>query len=163
MIADLSREQVESLLAYDAESGTLSWKVAIGSVAKGKVVTCTSSDGYLRVRINKRLYLAHRVIWLLMTGEWPEIVDHLDGDGKNNSWINLRSGSFKTNNENLKKAQSNSRTGLLGVQYREDRNGFFAEIKHNRKKVYLGSFPTAEEAHEAYLKAKRALHLGCTI
>jgi hypothetical protein len=44
----------------------------------------------------------------------------------------------------------------MGVVRRDDR--FIAQIKSNGKQNYLGIFDTAEEAHIAYLDAKKKLH-----
>jgi hypothetical protein len=52
-------------------------------------------------------------------------------------------------------------TGFLGV-YRV-RGRFAAAISVNYKNVYLGSFGSPEEAHAAYIKAKRKLHKGNTL
>ncbi len=50
---------------------------------------------------------------------------------------------------------------MLGVS--TDRFGFRACITKDGRKHNLGTFRTPEEAHACYLKAKRRMHLGCTI
>ncbi len=68
---------------------------------------------------------------------------------------------MRLNCENLRKARKDSRTGLLGASWAG--YSFVATIQVRGKKKHLGSFATAEEAHAAYLEAKRKLHEGCTI
>ena len=60
---------------------------------------------------------------------------------------------------------SSNRIGVLGVRYRKSRisKPYEACIKENGKNKYLGNYSTPEEAHQAYLTAKRELHEGCTI
>lgn len=66
--------------------------------------------------------------------------------------------------QNLKKARiTNKSSGLLGVCFDKKYNKYVASIKINYKTIGLGSFKTAQEAHEAYLKAKRELHPFGTI
>lgn len=43
--------------------------------------------------------------------------------------------------------------GLLGVSSHKD-GGFVSEIRRDGKRTYLGYFKTAQEAHDAYMRAK---------
>ncbi len=100
---------------------------------------------------------AHRLAFLFMEGKWPENhVDHKDGDPSNNAWNNLRHATRSQNQHNRHAAQSNSKTGLLGV--RKSGKKFYSIITFEHVSTYLGTFDTAEEAHEAYVKVKRELH-----
>lgn len=119
--------------------------------------TGCNNRGRLTCRINYQDYLVHRLAWLYMTGAWPdEEIDHIDGNPANNAWNNLRVGNRSCNAENQKKAHVDSFTGLLGVCARG--NKFTAKITVRGKKRSLGTFNTPEEAHQAYLVAKRELH-----
>ena len=63
--------------------------------------------------------------------------------------------------QNQKRAKKNNKLGILGVSVKKGR--FIAQIQVNKKGIHLGSFDTADEAHEAYLHAKREMHDTCTI
>jgi hypothetical protein len=164
-------EDVRDIVEYDKQTGELRWKVDMrtGSVRQvvlgkaGEVAgTKNKHHGYVTIRINGRQYIAHRVAWWLATGEWPIAIDHKDGDRANNKFENLRAADYKINNQNRRRAIPNSTTGFLGVT-RTPEGRFVARIGVNGKNLYFGTHETPEQAHEAYLAAKREFHEGCTI
>jgi hypothetical protein len=117
-----------------------------------------NSKGYLMVSIHGRDMLAHRVIWLMTTGEWPDRdIDHEDGDGLNNQLSNLRLATESQNLANSKKRSDNS-TGWKGVSFNKGFGRYIAQIGANGKKYYLGHFATAEDAHAAYVEAAKKYH-----
>lgn len=158
----LSAERARELFAYDPETGRLIWRVSKGRAKPGDPAGCPQKGGYLRMRVDQKHYWAHRVVWLHTKGDWPtHFLDHINGDPSDNRVENLREVSRKTNQENQRKPHSNSSTGLLGVV---PINGKFrAAISLQGVRTCLGVFTTPEEAHKAYLTAKRELHAGCTI
>lgn len=159
---ELTADRARALFAYDPESGRLAWKIARGRVRAGASVSCVSSDGYLLVRVDKQLFLAHRIIWLLQMGEWPSLqVDHKNGVRLDNRWSNLRELNNTENVQNQRRAHVKNKTGLLGATIRGNR--FSAQIKTEGVGVHLGYFGTAVEAHEAYVNAKRESHRSCTL
>jgi hypothetical protein len=103
------------------------------------------------------------LVWLWVNGSWPiGEIDHIDGDKLNNRIANLRDVDRATNTQNSKKARRNNKSsGLLG-SYKSG-NRWQAQIRINGVCMTLGSFGTPEEAHAAYLGAKRLFHPGCTI
>lgn len=139
---------------YNPETGLFYRRLTSGKLK----LTGTNSIGYLQCRINCQSYLVHRLAWLYMTGTWPEaLIDHIDGNRANNKWNNLRTATQSNNLENQKQAQAdNLSTGLLGADRRGGR--FRAQIQVKGKKQHLGTFDTPEEAHQAYIEAKRELH-----
>lgn len=159
--------QVRELLHYDPETGVFTRRVSTGGrygAAVGSVAGCLSDQGYVMVSVMSKQYRAHRLAWLYVTGEWPTAeVDHKDGDRRNNRWSNLRDVPTAVNAQNKRRAQRNSRTGLLGASWSERDGRFVARIKVAGKYQSLGGFDTAQEAHEAYVHAKRQAHAGCTI
>ena len=126
----------------------------------GKSCGFIRKDGYVAIKINTKAYKAHRLAWLYVYGINPENqVDHVNGFKSDNRILNLRAATNSQNCENQKKAKSNNIVGLLGVSKAYGkRNGFISRIQVNGKQKNIGYFPTAEEAHEAYILAKRELH-----
>ena len=166
---DLSAEEVRRRLDYDPLSGQLTWKARsdirperlcktwnkshAGKVA-GTPLKCEHTS-YIQVRLNDRHYLAHRLAWLWVYGEWPEEeIDHRDGDGANNRWENLRPASSSQNKQNTQRRRDN-RSGFKGVSWIAEKSRFRAEIKIAGKARHLGYFRTAEAAHAAYSNAAR--------
>lgn len=157
-------ETVQALFSYDALTGDLIRKTAptyknkIGDIA-GSI--CKAS-GYRIVKIKGVGYPAHRLVWLLVYGKWPDHeIDHINGDKADNRLCNLRDVPHQVNVQNLRASTSSSSSGILGVGPHGDR--WRARILIEGKKISLGRFKTKEEARIAYINAKRALHAGCTI
>lgn len=158
-------EELRRVLDYNPETGELTWKVTQNWKSKaGSTAGNVNSKGRIQIRFRSRLYYAHRLVWLLTYGKWPEqTVDHLDGDKSNNRIENLRDVSNGVNQQNQRKPRSSSKSGILGVHWHDRDQKFVAKIGINGKNKHLGYFLTAEEAHAAYLAAKRKFHEGCTI
>ena len=159
---DLTHVRLRELLLYDPETGVFTWRANRRRVKAGDVAGYVDPRGYIQIGIDGSLHRANRLAWLYMTGEWPAgDVDHRDTDGANNRWLNLRDVSRSVNMQNRRRANTNNKTGLLGVS--SIRNRFHATIWLGKKQRLLGAFDTAEEAHATYVEAKRRLHAGCTI
>lgn len=124
-----------------------------------------NAQGYRIIKIKQKAYKAHRLAFFYVTGQWPSgQIDHINGQKDDNIFSNLRDVDCFTNAQNWVRGAQNSHSGLIGAH----RGGWkkrrwVSDIQHNGQRTYLGIFNTAREAHEAYLKAKRELHQGCTI
>jgi len=162
-MSTLTADEAREMLAYDPATGALAWRKAVArNVKAGGKAGSLDARGYGQVRLHRRHYMAHRLVWLLHYGEWPKgEIDHIDGNRANNRICNLREVDRSINTQNLRRAKKNSRSGLLGVSPSGPR--WQAHIQANKEQFYLGTFSTPELAHAAYLTAKRALHPGCTI
>jgi hypothetical protein len=160
---DLTAERLRELLNYDPSTGVFTWLENRGAtICKAKIAGTITNWGYRIITINKRNYRANRLAWLYVNSVWPNVfIDHIDGVRTNNAINNLREVTNSGNIQNLKKARKNSLSGLLGVCTRGNR--ITAEIHLNGVTTRLGRFNTPEEAHQAYLQAKRKLHPACTI
>jgi hypothetical protein len=112
--------------------------------------------GYV-VRIDTISYGLHRVVFLYHHGYMPDEVDHIDMDPSNNRIENLRAATHQQNNCNKRRMKSNT-SGYKGVRWRKDRAHWTAGITANGKDLYLGSFPTKQQAIEAYDKAALKPH-----
>jgi hypothetical protein len=159
-IAMLTAERLPAVLAYDPETGAFRALGRRRAAADGEVGTVTR--GRRVVFVDGKGYRAHRLAWLYVHGAWPAgDVDHIDGNPLNNALANLRDVSRTVNMQNLKRARSDSRSGLMGAS--KCRGRWQAQIVVHGKRLHLGMFATAEAASAAYLAAKRRMHEGNTL
>lgn len=156
-------ERARAVFTYDPDTGLLTRRVCTGSrAAIGTAVGHADRHGHMRVSLDGIEYAVHRLVWLLVTGRMPSgDIDHINGNRADNRWSNLRDVSHRVNLQNRRSATAANKCGLLGVSQRG--GSFLARIKVNGKQVCLGSFGSGQEAHAAYLHAKRNLHEGCTL
>lgn len=167
----LTASRARDLLSYDPETGCLWWKPRareafscdgafnVHKSHAGKLTAQgVSCGGYRRVAIDGHRYLAHRVIWLMMTGEWPcDLIDHVNLDRSDNAWRNLRLATKQENAQNIAGAHKDSRSGVLGA-YMHSSGRWHARIRAYGRTHSLGYFETAADAAEAYARAKATLH-----
>lgn len=160
---DIDAQAVRELLSYEAETGDLVWRVNRGRYyVAGRPAGSVTRDGYRRVSILGARVHAHRLAWAHVHGEWPSgPIDHIDGNRTNNAISNLRVVTKRVNSQNQRHATRASASGVLGVWAVGSR--WRAAIKDRGRSRYLGYFDSANEAHEAYVTAKRRLHEGCTL
>ncbi len=154
----LTAGRVREVLDYDPDTGVFRWMRRMGSRAPaGAVAGSLRPDGYVGIRVDRRVYFAHRLAWLIIHGAFPtDQIDHRDGHRANNRLANLRAATSEGNQQNQRRAHRNNKTGFLGVSTHRDR--FQAGIRVDGGRRYLGRFDTPEQAHAAYLDAKRQLH-----
>jgi hypothetical protein len=122
----------------------------------GKIREITNKDpsGYLRANVKGRVVFAHRIVWFLETGDFPnENIDHKDGDPSNNNPNNLRLFSDRENNRAFCKPTKNSSSKYRGVALRTGAKKWVAQITNNYQHYYLGSFESEVEAAKAYNEA----------
>lgn len=153
----ITLERLREVLEYSPDSGVWVWKACTGAggvggwkAKPGKIAGSMHNEGYVVIRIDRAIYKAHRLAWLYMTGEWPRCtIDHINLEPADNRWVNLREATYSQNNNNRGLTMRN-KSGFKGVSRNlMNSDKWIAHIKNR----YLGSFNTAEEAHEAYCKA----------
>ena len=154
---------VRLLLSYTPKTGIFTWRLSRPGCQTGSIPGRLHSEGYWEIGLLGRLYKAHRWAWLYVNDVWPEgVIDHRDGDRRNNRIANLRDVSRSVNMQNQRRGQSSNRSGLLGVTT-TCTGRYGARITSNKVCTSLGTHDTAEAAHAAYLAAKRLIHEGNTL
>jgi hypothetical protein len=158
----MTPERLHELLNYDADTGLFTWAKPRRKCSAGAKAGCIAKNGYMVIRLDDTLYLAHRLAWLYQKGVWPtEQIDHINGDRSDNRFNNLREVSNAENAQNNRKPKPSNKSGFLGV--RKENSKWLAEIKINYKPIRIGLFNTPEAAHKAYVMAKRKLHKTSTL
>lgn len=113
-----------------------------------------ANRGYTKVGIDGVTYYTHRLIWLWMTGEFPDgFVDHINGDQTDNRWSNFRVVNFSDNVKNTG-LQKRNKTGHTGI-YINKQGRYFVNVRHQGRTIYLGSFDTLDEAIPIRKKAEQ--------
>lgn len=162
----VTADRLRELLDYDQESGIFTYKTARGRFKSGDLCGhIAKTDGRVSIVVDGRMYRAHRLAWLYVTGEWPRFeIDHKDTNPSNNAWANLRDVTPTVNQQNRRAAPKGKKySPLLGARWCAQIGRWKSAIKVNGKTKHLGVFDTDAEAAAAYLEAKRAMHEGCTL
>ena len=155
----LTQLELRRVLCYNPFSGNFMWKakpsytapVSIGKVA-GSIINCRRYI-YWKIVVHNHSYQAHRLAFFYMKGYWPHEIDHKDGDGLNNRWLNLRECTHSQNMGN-RRVNKNNKLGVKGV-YRRPNGRYCAQISIYGKKTHLGYYNTVKDAAHAYRKAAK--------
>ena len=152
----ITADYLRSILSYDVETGRFVW---LKGPRRGRDAGSVGGVGYCRIGINGKVYFAHRLAWLYVTGSWPgEMVDHKNTIRSDNRWENLRAATRGQNQANSG-PYSNNKSGIKGV-YPSHRPGkpWVASITKNGRCRRIGRYATKEEAAAAYEIAANRLH-----
>lgn len=142
-------EELRQKYFYNPETGVFT-KRALTKYQKERVAGCKSGSGYIRIRINRRIYFAHRLAWYYVTGSNPtNLIDHINGNKQDNRFCNLREADYSQNMMNSGIPSSNT-SGVKGVSWHASEGKWRSEGKLNGKKIHLGHFPSKELASQAY-------------
>jgi hypothetical protein len=164
--AILTHARLRELLDYNAETGVFTWRVSRqGHCKAGSAAGARRHDGYIRICVDQRRVWGHRLAWFYVHGEWPsQQIDHINGNPSDNRMCNLRDVAPRTNMENERRARRRKNGGsLLGAHWSTTWERWKSSIITGGKQIHIGWFDTEQQAHDAYIAAKRRLHPGCTI
>lgn len=157
-------KELQQLLDYDPETGNFYWLIDKRGTAKagteaGSISQKESDRYYRKIYTTYGRFYAHRIAYYFETGIDPgeQEIDHIDGNGLNNRFANLRLASRSQNAANRRTSKNNA-SGFKGVRQKPGRNTWEAYIQVNKQKKFIGSFATPELAHMAYCKAAAELH-----
>lgn len=167
----LDPKVLRELLAYDPETGVLTWRERArkwfpsdhahetwNARFAGRPALTAKRMGYRAGSILRTQCYAHRAAFAVETGRWPEAeIDHINGDRADNRWGNLREATRSGQMQNTAR-RSNNTSGHVGVSWCAPRKLWTAMIKQGGQASYLGGFPRKEDAATAYRAAKRRLH-----
>ena len=164
---------LRELLRYEPETGKLYWLSRslhhFKSTAKrsaewncaawnaknaGKEAFTAGGSGYRSGAIYRRNYGAHRVVWAIVHGMWPKMIDHINGDPSDNRLENLREVTSAENQKNLK-LRSDNTSGRIGVSWDSARKRWSAEIISKGRHLHLGRFRSKSAAIQARKMAEQ--------
>lgn len=144
-------DRLREMLAYNVETGAFVWRKKAGrNMAVSIEAGTVDRLGYRYITLDNVRVLAHRAAWAMVYGEWPAgIIDHRDGNPRNNSIGNLRHSDKSLNALNLHH-KPRAASGHRGVYLNKRTNRYFASFRGG----HLGSFSDPAEAAAAYQQAK---------
>lgn len=160
---DLPASRLHELFAYDPSTGLFMRKVATTNKVKSTVGIWSpgwaNKFGYTSFRIDGIAWLAHRLAWLYVHGALPGDglwIDHKNGVRDDNRISNLRLVTNSENQLNLSITNERSKSKLRGAHWNARMGKYQSEFERDGKRIYLGLFESAEDAHRAHMAAKAA-------
>lgn len=155
----MSTEELHDVLNANFESGLLYWKPRArekfksdrawnawnAKFANKQALTCKNNTGYFSGAVNKHPLLAHRVLFAMKHGYWPEFIDHINGIRTDNRIENLRAATRQINGKNVRRPIHNT-SGVIGVSWNNRDKRWAAYITIQRKRKSLGNFINKEDA-----------------
>jgi hypothetical protein len=140
----ISQQLVQDLFEY--KEGELYWKVAKAQRLKvGDLAGTLINTGRKSTKINNKLYLNHRIIFLMFHGYLPKFIDHIDNNPLNNKIENLREATFQQNQWNMKKPLRNT-SGSKNVSWYKPTKKWRVQLIVNKKTLNLGYYKDLELA-----------------
>ena len=164
-------DMLRKFLSYDPDTGVFVWNLRKpedfvrakhpsryckiwNTRYGGKVAGSFRGDGYGRISVDDKRYLAHRVAWAMERGTWPaQQLDHINGNPSDNRLVNLREVANADNAKNARRAINNT-SGVTGVTRHSLCDKWVAQIHANGKAIYLGIFENFEDAVAARAAAE---------
>ena len=153
-------ESIKNQLSYDPVSGNFVWLVqknSRGGKIKPGSIAGTNKDGYVQIKIDGKIYRAHRLAWFVSFGNFPDEefeIDHINGIRSDNRLDNLRIVSRTQNNMNMSASKAN-KSGVRGVSWRKERGKWHSRIKVDGRVILLGDFVDINDAKKARLDAEQ--------
>lgn len=147
----ITQKELKATFYYNPMTGIFIWKKRNCQRRRiGDIAGSIRKNGYCVITVNSQLYLAHRLAWLYIYGEWPEFeIDHRNMNPTDNRIKNLRKATPAQNKWNTK-AKKNNKLGIKGVSLDKRNNKYQAVFVRNGQRIHLGHFNTPEEAAKVY-------------
>lgn len=145
----LTAELLREMLHYDPETGVFVWRVLNlyrREIKIGDIAGHLDRSGYWVVKVYGGRYMAHRLAWFYVHGDWPpHQVDHINGVRHDNRLCNLRLATRTENARNRARRVDNS-SGHAGVSFDKRDKNWRVQSTLNGRHAYIGSFATLAEA-----------------
>lgn len=160
--APLTQDRLKQVVEYNKETGIFTRKHDHVNGLKAGSIAGSLMGGrkpYLCLRIDRVLYLCHRLAWLYEYGAFPSgVIDHINDNGLDNRIANLRDVSNEQNIQATLRLPTHNTSGRKGVYWNKRLAKWVAGISIKNKRMYIGAFDTKEEASIAYISTKKFVH-----
>ena len=136
----ITQKQLKEYLSYDRNNGEFIALQRSPKYPASRKLGTLHSTGYVVIKIQKKLYKAHRLAWLYETGKFPDgVIDHINRNKSDNRFCNLREIEITHNSENNPIKKSNS-SGYPGISFKKEMKRWRARITFGYKEKHLGYF-----------------------
>ena len=155
----ITQDELKSVLTYDENTGIFRWKEdnKFSRIKSGTKAGFIHVHGYVKICINRKSYMAHRLAWLYVYGYMPETIDHINRIRYENQISNLRPCTRSENNYNSK-IRSDNTSGIKGVHWVNQHKKWAAKIYVNKESISLGYHTDFFEACCAIQSARNKYH-----
>jgi hypothetical protein len=154
----LTQKDLQNIIHYSPETGIFTWARPRKGIAVTDKVGTLKPSGYIVILVKAKLYRAHRLAWLYMTGNWPENeIDHINGDRSDNRFCNLREATKAQNNWN-RKIRKDSKTGVKNVLHYPKWGLYYVKITANKVSHSFGPYKTLQEAEKVAHEKRIQIH-----
>jgi hypothetical protein len=152
----LTQEYLQSIFTY--KDGNFYWRHSPAhNIKAGSIAGHIQTNGYIAIKINRKVYKAHRLIFLMFHGWMPAQVDHKDTNPSNNRIENLRSVTLSENSYNAKKRADN-KSGVKGVYWHKEGKKWSVQVTVNKERKFFGLFDNLELADLVAQEARNMYH-----
>jgi hypothetical protein len=149
-------DYLHKVLICDPDAGKLYWRerteethsnargraIFNGLHAGKEAITCLETHGYMTGRIDRVFFKAHRLIWAMTYGEWPDgEIDHINGNRADNRISNLRVVSRSGNMRNTA-ARSDNTSGEPAIVWHKGGKKWMVRVGDK----YVGLFSSMDDA-----------------
>lgn len=154
----MNQNRVRELLNYCSETGVFTWRISKRGVTLGRLAGNIGRYGYWYIVLDNKRYVAHRLVWLYVYGDWPaDCIDHINRIRTDNKLANIRAVTRAQNLQNLGLDNKN-KSGFRGVSYDAANKKWRASISIQGKAKNLGRYNTKDLAVIAYKAAAAKYH-----
>ena len=145
---------LRSIVNYNPDTGIMTWRTreinqpsdkTWNTRYAGKQLKTIDGKGYYHFAHLRKFYRVHRMAWLYVTGDMPDVIDHINGDRQDNRFCNLKNTTHQINHLNQRINTTNT-SGVSGVYKNKAKGIWCAQIKFNGKTQHLGSSKSFFEA-----------------
>lgn len=148
-------DRLKEVLKYEPDTGDWIWIKSLSNAAPVGHICNYRPGGYLKIRIDGKLYRAGRLAFLYMTGKWPKgIIDHKDRNPFNDRWNNYRDVTQSDNMKNIS-ARSDNTSGYKGVSFNKQHKKWESYINSKGKRFGLGLYTDIKEAVKVRIEAEK--------
>lgn len=156
----ITYEELIKVLSYDKDTGVFTWICSPAqNVKSGSIAGSKNKNGYIEIKINRKVYKAHRLAWLITYKCFPKLhIDHINGEKDDNRLCNLRSVTQSQNMKNSK-MQRNNTSGVKNVSYDKQCKKWRVYVTVDNKRINIGRFDDIEFAELVAIEARNKYYM----